>query len=181
MFKLAYFSSRLHCRLISNFLRKTWHYNDVIMGALTSHITSLTIVYSTVYSGADQRKHQSSASLAFVWGIHRWPVNSPHKYPVTRKMFPFDDVIVVSRPRRISNITILWLLTSRSWRHNSGARELSWDQSEHSIESRRVVKPMTPRNAMTTKSLIGSRSSINLVGNGQWLRSCRGFVTNCEK
>ena len=43
---------------------------------------------------ADQRKHQSSASLAFVRGIHRWPVNSPHKWPVTRKMFPFDDVIV---------------------------------------------------------------------------------------
>ena len=43
--------------------------------------------------GADQRKHQSSASLAFVWGIHRWPVNSPHKGPV--KMFPFDDVIMV--------------------------------------------------------------------------------------
>ena len=47
------------------------HYNDVIMGAMASQITSLTIVYSTVYSGADQRKHQSSASLAFVWGIHR--------------------------------------------------------------------------------------------------------------
>ena len=63
------------------------HYNDVIMSAMASHITSLTIVYSTVYSGADQRKHQSSASLAFVWGIHRWPVNSPHKGPVTRKRF----------------------------------------------------------------------------------------------
>ena len=50
-------------------------------------------VYWTVCSGADQRKHQSSASLAFVRGIHRWPVNSPHKGPVTRKMFPFDDVI----------------------------------------------------------------------------------------
>ena len=49
---------------------------------------------STVCSGADQRKHQSSASLAFVRGIHRWPVNSPHKGPVTRKMFPFDDVIM---------------------------------------------------------------------------------------
>ena len=54
----------------------------------------LTIVYSTVCSGADQRKHQSYVSLAFVWGIHRWPVNSPHKWPVTRKMFPFDDVIM---------------------------------------------------------------------------------------
>ena len=52
------------------------------------------IVFSTVYSGADQRKHQSSASLAFVRGIHRGPVNSPHKWPVTRKMFPFDDVIM---------------------------------------------------------------------------------------
>ena len=65
------------------------HYSDVLMGAMMHQITSLTIV-----SGADQRKHQSSASLAFVRGIHRWPVNSPHKGPVTRKMFPFDDVIM---------------------------------------------------------------------------------------
>ena len=64
------------------------------MGAITSEITSLTIVYSTIYSDADQRKHQSSASLAFVRGIHWGPVNSPHKWPVTRKMFPFDDIIM---------------------------------------------------------------------------------------
>ena len=63
------------------------------MGAIASQIASLAIVYSAVYSDADQRKHQSSASLAFVRGIHRGPVNSPHKWPVTRKMFPFDDVI----------------------------------------------------------------------------------------
>ena len=62
---------------------------DVIVSPMASQITSLTIVYSTVYSDADQRKHQSSASLALVRGIHRWPVNSPHKWPVTRKMFPF--------------------------------------------------------------------------------------------
>ena len=48
-----------------------------------------------VYSGADQSKHQSSASLAFVWGIHRGPVNSPHKWPVTQKMFSIDDVIIM--------------------------------------------------------------------------------------
>ena len=72
----------------------SWHYTDVIMSVIASQITSLMIVYSTVYSGADQRKHQSSASLAFVWGIHRGPVNSPHKWPVTRKMFQFDDVIM---------------------------------------------------------------------------------------
>ena len=47
------------------------HYDDVIMTTIASQITSLTSVYSTVYSDADQRKHQSSASLAFVWGIHR--------------------------------------------------------------------------------------------------------------
>ena len=70
------------------------HYSDDIMGTMASQITSLTIVYSTVYSGPDQRKHRSSASLAFVRGIHRWPVNSPYKWPVTRKMFPFDDVIM---------------------------------------------------------------------------------------
>ena len=72
-----------------------YHYSDVIMGSMVSQITSLTIVYSTVYSDADQTKHQSSASLAFVRGIRRWPVNSPHKWPVTRKMFPFDDVIMI--------------------------------------------------------------------------------------
>ena len=64
------------------------------MGAIGSQITSLTIVFSTVYSGADQRRHDSSASLAFLRGIHRGPVNFPHKWPVTRKMFPLDDVIM---------------------------------------------------------------------------------------
>ena len=71
------------------------HYNDVIMSAMASQISSIPIVCSTVGSGADQRKHQSSASLAFARGIHRSPVNSPHKGPVWRKMIPFDDVITV--------------------------------------------------------------------------------------
>ena len=65
------------------------------MSTIASQITSLTIVYSIVYSDADQRKHQSSASLAFVRGIHGGPVNSSHKWPVSRKMFPFDDVIML--------------------------------------------------------------------------------------
>ena len=63
------------------------HYCNVIMGAMESQITSLASVYSTIHSGADQRKHQSSASLAFGWEIHQWLVNSPHKYTVTRKCF----------------------------------------------------------------------------------------------
>ena len=66
------------------------------MSMMASQITTLAIVYSTVYSVAGQRKHQSSASLAFVMGIHRWPVNFPHKGRVTRKMFPFHDVIMCS-------------------------------------------------------------------------------------
>ena len=96
-------------------LRWAWyrsvHYIDFIMGATAFQITSLTVVYSTVYSGTDQRNHQSSASLAFVRGIiHRWPVNSPHKWPVTRKMFAFDDVIM-------SHIFEVYLLISH-WGDN---------------------------------------------------------------
>ena len=70
------------------------HYNDVIMSAIACQITGVAIVCSTVGSGPDQRKHQSSALLAFVQGIHRGPVNSPHKRPVTRKRLPFDGVIM---------------------------------------------------------------------------------------
>ena len=69
-------------------------FSHIIMSTMASQVTSRTVVYSTVYSGVDQRKYQSSASLAFVEGIHRWPVNSPHKGPVTQKMSPFDDVIM---------------------------------------------------------------------------------------
>ena len=75
----------------SNTLDSQWcqihHYNDVIMSAMASQITSLTSVYSTVYSRRRSKKHRNSAWLAFVRGIHRWPVYSPHKGPVTRKMF----------------------------------------------------------------------------------------------
>ena len=80
-------------------ITKPRHCNGVIMSATASQITSLTIAYSTVCSGADKRKHQSSASLAFVRGIYRWPVNSPHKGPVMRKMLPFDDIIMGKRYR----------------------------------------------------------------------------------
>ena len=85
------------------------HYNDVIMGAMASQIINLKIVYSTICSGSDQRKHQSSASLAFVMGIHRSPVNSPHKGPGTRKMFPFEDVIMRAG---VSNVTPSYFIRS---------------------------------------------------------------------
>ena len=62
---------------------------------MASEITSLTVVYSPVHSGIGQGKHKSSVSLVFVRGIQRSPVNSLHKWPVTRKMIPFDDVIIL--------------------------------------------------------------------------------------
>ena len=85
-------------------------YNDVTMGAIASQVTSLTIVYSTVYPDPDQRKHQSSAPLGIVGGIHRGPVNSPHKRPVTRKMFPFDDVIMLRKASHLSTALTRLLL-----------------------------------------------------------------------
>ena len=78
------------------------HYGDVIMSAMACQTTGVSIIYSTVSSGVDQRKHQSSPSLAFVRGIHWWPVNSPQKGPVTQKMFPFDDVILKT------HLLVLW-------------------------------------------------------------------------
>ena len=69
--------------LTQGFALPTFPRNKINVHVLSGHNSYI----STVYSGADQRKHQSSASLAFVRGIHRWPVNSPHKGPVTRKYF----------------------------------------------------------------------------------------------
>ena len=91
------------------------HYTDVTMSPMASQITSLGIVYSTVYSGADQRKHQSSASLTFVRRIHRGPVNSPHKRPVTRKMFPFDDVIMYEWNTRSNRWIPMTMSVTRSF------------------------------------------------------------------
>ena len=90
------------------------HYSDVVMGAMASQITGVSIVYSIVFFfGIDQRKHQSSASPAFVRGIHLSPVNSPHKGPVTRIMFPFDIVIMTPNgPACICGITRTnWTMT----------------------------------------------------------------------
>ena len=82
------------------------HERDVIMSTMASQMTRLTIVCSAVYSDADQRKHQSPASLDFVRGIHRWPVNSSHKGPATRKMFPFDDIIMMASSSYGGNLSI---------------------------------------------------------------------------
>ena len=98
------------------------HYNDVIMGMIASQITSLAIVYSIVYADADQRKHESSASLAFVRGIHRGQVNSPHKWPVTWKIYPFDDVIMVQNEK--NNCVTVRKVINKMLPQNLGAK---WD------------------------------------------------------
>ena len=56
--------------------------------SVSNHQSHDCLLNRFIHSDANQRKHQSSASLAFVRGIHRWPVNSPQKWPVTRKRFP---------------------------------------------------------------------------------------------
>ena len=121
------------------------HFNDVIMGATASQIPSLMLVYSTVYSGADQGRHQSSASLAFVWGIDRAPVNSPHKWPVTRKMFPFDDVIIPS------------------WGNRLAPGKYSYD----SPHSRYPVLPKTARRRYATSVKV----VLSLVAPRSWLKT----------
>ena len=80
---------------ISSWCLRFKHFNDVIMSAMACQITSLTIVYSRFY-----------ASLADVKGIHRWPMHSPHKGPVERKMFPFDDCM--KTPTRIDTSMVIF-------------------------------------------------------------------------
>ena len=77
------------------------HYSDIIMGALASQIS---IACSPVGTGADQRNQQSPASLAFVRGFHQWPVDSPHKGPITQKRFPFDGVIMIIQRQHESGL-----------------------------------------------------------------------------
>ena len=105
------------------------------MSAMTSQITCISIVC------ADQRKHQTSSSLAFVRGIHRWPVESPHKGPVARTMFPFNDVIMEIRVPgpgdEIYNFQIFkWIvatwLTNRTPTYKSQWRSAGW----HALSSK---------------------------------------------
>ena len=91
------------------------HYNGVIMSAMASKTTGVSIVYSTICSNVDQRKHQSSVSLAFVRGIYRWPVISPQRGPVTRKMFPFDDVIMSELKLPAGRVTWWYSIQGYNW------------------------------------------------------------------
>ena len=121
------------------------------MSAMAYQITSLTVVYSTVYSVADQRKHQSSSSLAYVQGIHRWPVNSPHKGPVTRKMFPFDHVIMTCER-----------LCIFSWLHRSIFVSADKVRREHMNSERLRIYAFT-HLSMVSKYYRKSNNSIDFI------------------
>ena len=99
---------------------------------LASQITSLMIFYSSVYSGADQRIKQSSASMAFVRGIHRWPVNSLHKWSVTLKMFPSYDVIMIMEIIILCKTpSTVGVQSTRSFFCNSCLTNSSWQGCIH--------------------------------------------------
>ena len=112
-----YISKGLVCWIKGNCCKEklATHYNDVTMSAMASQINGFSVVCSTVGSGADQTNHQNSTSLAFVRRIHRWPVNSLHKGPATRKMFPFDDVIMSQICVPVIVITLHQLSICKIW------------------------------------------------------------------
>ena len=94
--------------LLGDFAGKGIQYREVMMSTMPSQITNISIVCSTVYSGTNQRKHQSLASLAFARGIHRSTVDCSHNGPVTRKMFPLDDVIMYHHESTNTTVTIFF-------------------------------------------------------------------------
>ena len=105
------------------------HNSDVTMSVMASQIASVSIVCPTVCTGANQRKHQSFVSLVFVRGIHRWPVDSPYKRPVTRKMFPFDDVIMWTAYPAGNHSFRWWLITCLSLNQYRWTMECNWYQN----------------------------------------------------
>ena len=106
------------------------HYSDFIIRTMASQITGVLIVYKTFCSGTDQRKHQSSTSLAFIRRIHRWPMNSPHNGPVTRKMSPCDGVIRGGgRTNKPNNSLVSTCLSSCKKEHKLSS--LWWRHNEH--------------------------------------------------
>ena len=133
-------------RLIRIRLLSSWHYNDVIMSKMASQITSLTIVYSTVYSGADQRKHQSSASLAFVRGIYRWPVAQ-----LPSQFFPAHVPVFHKRQKTLQ------------WRHN-GRDSVSNHQPHHCLLNRLFRR----RSKETSKLRVTGLCAGNSPGTGEF-------------
>ena len=168
------------------------------MNTMACQTTGVSIVCSTVCSGADQRKHQNSASLAFVMGIQRWPVDSPHKGLVTRKMFPFVDVIII--PADHGGVTIAafvdiyplltfaWSLESQSCFTCVSAAEVRlhlsnmnviiskcFDNSENEENNCMNAEIISPMTKLTITSTAFSGFIWRLVANQQ------GSYDNCAR
>ena len=116
------------------------HYNEVIMGAMATQITSLTNVYSNVYSGADQRRHQKLRITGFCVGNS--PVTPTHKWPVTWKMFPFGDVIMQRSLEavRYKGISYHRTMTAYRIKFRYSSHECFYSSQGNSNESRPYVK-----------------------------------------
>ena len=152
-------------------LTDSWHWlglhweqnGDVIMAVLASQITTVSIIYSTVCLGEDQRKHQSSASLVFARGIHRWLVNSPHQGPVTRNMFPFHDVIVT-----YLSLIVAFYLSEGHMRHSlyTGLTHKGTNNKMLSIFKTRFQ--MYFITAILTQVSFGVPTKVSPVINGGW-------------
>ena len=146
------------------------------MSTIASQITSLTIVYSTVGSDTDQRKHQNSASLAFVWGIHQGPVNSPHKWPVTRKIIMTSSwctnlmKIIMISPRQIPCLHV-W----RKYREIDTGRELilqrhlpctfSWNSTPYSVYTKQIFLRQRWHTFITLRAYRFKKNKINFNSN----------------
>ena len=135
------------------------HYNDVIKRTMASQTTVFSIVYSTVGSDAHQRIHQSSAPLDFVRGIHRCPVNFPHKRPVTRKMFPFmTSSWLINKLMHMKFELELNHLIYRHWSHHHAYTTNQVSNSKaSSAEIDRKVKCNTLSKSNSTEVLITNR------------------------
>ena len=81
-----------YCAMYPHKIPLEWLHNE--RDGVSNHQPNDCLHNLLFFKAQTKEKYQSSASLAFVRGIHRWPVNSPHKGPVTRKMLLFDDVIM---------------------------------------------------------------------------------------
>ena len=176
------------------------------MTKLASQITSLTVVYSIVYLGVNQRKHQSSASLAFVWEIHRGPVNFPHKWPVTRKMFPFDDVIMLyccnhnhtvkvhfrcysykfanMRYTEIKKDISYSTLVYKTLRHSNQPNSLRWRHNDHAGVSNHqppgclLNRLFRRKSKKTSKLRVTGLSAGNSPGTGEFSAQMASYAEN---
>ena len=111
-----------------------------MMSAMAPQITGVTIIYPIVCSGTDERKHQSFASLAFVRGVHLWPMNWPHKTPVTRKRFPFVDVIMICQIVGY-HIRGKWLIHDPKHHKDNKSQNLEHDTYNQTAASQTIIPP----------------------------------------